>query len=152
MTHTYKAHATTEIVGALATGIADKDTLKAFSADPHSVMASELNLDVSGVDIQVVENKGNDVNLILPYYEMLDSSEAQAVRDDAMAKISGGEIFISLGIIVGTLAGVAISTSTTVMIAGGIIGGAVGASVVATTVIGGIAGGTHEKRKAEGKK
>ncbi len=141
MSESKTVFAANEIVAAMADNAMNPEQAQAFSADPHSMIASNANIDLEGIQVNVVQNTGSDVNLILPYYELLESTEAQAVRDRDLNDISGGEIFISLGVLGGVLFGaVVLGASNGIVIGCAIAGGAIGAAIVGTAIAGTIAG------------
>ncbi len=159
MSEQQQLFASTEIVGALASNIMDAEQAKAFSADPKAVFASEANIDTSAIEINVVQNSGKDINLILPFYTQVDEFQAELVKDEKLADIAGGEIIFSLAIFGGFMVGASIAgamagaTSVTIAIGAGIGAtvAAVATGAVALTAVG--AGvGTFVKNKKEGNK
>lgn len=128
MTETPELFPSTEIVGAILTHQSNSHELNDFANDPHSMLASNFNLDFSNIEFNIVNNTANDVNLGLPFYTEVETIQAELLKDERLQNISGGEIIIALILMGGTLAGIA-ATGTWV-------GGAVGAAIA-----GGIAGG-----------
>ncbi len=151
--------ASTEIVGALASGVMSNDEAKAFSADPKAVLASKANIDASAMDINVVANSDNEVNIALPYYSQITEFQVELVKDEKLADVAGGEIIFALAIFGGFWVGASIAgamagaTSVTIAIGAGIGAtvGAVATGAIALTAVG--AGvGTFVKNKKEGNK
>ena len=114
------------------------------------------------VSMQVRINNIKEVHLPLPYYSNMDSPSAQALEDDDLENIVGGEIIavliatIGAAGIAGAVAGGALAgtagATTVGIVAAAAVGGAVGTAV---GVGGTIAMGLHvkdeiEKQKAAG--
>ena len=127
----HKPFASTELVGAIFSDALPNDKVAEFLVDPQSVITSNLNADFSSVEITAVTNTDDEVNLALPYYSLLDVVKVKELDEESLEAVSGGEIFVSLGILGGMFAGAAIATA---------VGAGVGVST-AGAVIGGIAGG-----------
>ncbi len=156
--------ATTEIVSTIAYhNIEDKyknDLIK----NPKEFILKELNIDLSNIDINIVENDNENVNLSLPYYSQVETLKAGALSEEDLENITGGEILFvllpaSIGAAVGAGAAIAAfggagaAALTTALSVGIAVGGAAGAAVgVAAT--GGVIAGIHagEKAKKEGHK
>ncbi len=149
-----KLFPSTEIIGAMACDIMNAEQIKAFALKPETIIASLAEIDVSNLDITVVENSKNDVNIVLPYYSQIETMQAEMLKDESLNNISGGEILISVGITaglgIGLLIAKAVSAGASVAIAGGLVGAAIGASVVAS-VAGGVIAGVEENEQ-KGKK
>lgn len=150
--------ASTEIVGAIATSGLTASDVEALTADPKSVIESNFDIDVSGLDIKVIENSGNDIILTLPYYSIVEQLQAEALKDESLQDISGGEILITLGILAGIgvtiTAGVAITGTAvagSVVAVGGLVGGLIGGAAVAAAAGAGIAEGAKAHQKKKGK-
>ncbi len=126
--------ASTELVGAMATSMMDKEQVKAFTSDPVIVAAS-FDIDISNFEVSVIENSAKDVNLTLPYYESIESVRSEVLQDEKLANVAGGEIIISIAAIIGGCIGAAIGGTVGIGV-GAAIGG-VTAGVVTACVVGG---------------
>ena len=69
-----------------------------LKANPADFVKSNYDVDL-GAEMQTVENSSDTINLTLPYYSQLDKATADATSDDKLDSVSGGEIVISLGVI-----------------------------------------------------
>ncbi len=144
-----------EIVGALGVSELNAEQAKAFAANPNQAIAA-LGVDTMDIEFKVVENSGKDVHITLPFYTEVDAMHAEMIKDETLNQISGGEIFISIGIVGGIMAGVGIAGAlgvgvTTIGFVGGAIGGIAGGIIVAGAIAGGIAGADASIREKEGK-
>ena len=145
MSDTEKLFPTTELAGAIATNGMDNATLKIFSADPKGEILANTNVDFADIDIKLIENSGNDINLILPYYSEISEIQAIILNDKELKSVSAGEIVFVLTVffgMIGTACGIGAFTAggtfTTAAVLGGI---AVSAAVAggATAAVGGVA-------------
>lgn len=91
---------TNEIGTAFLSERADIDSLRSNAGD---YIFALYNIDVSSFDLHVVENSLDSINLVLPYYSLLDNADNIAVADSSLDDVSGGEIGITIALIVGGL-------------------------------------------------
>ncbi len=153
-----KLIALNEIVGAVQIPTLSNEEVSALKADPVSYLASALKADVQ-IDMALVENSPSEVHLALPYYAALNDMNAEKLNDESLAEISGGEIFISIGVACGIgigfgVAAVAgtVGTATFAIVgafgvAGGLIGGAIGATIIHAGVNAGNGKDIHGNKK-----
>ncbi len=156
--------ATTEIVSAVAYHNIDDKYKNDLITNPKELILNELNIDLSDIDINIVENNNENVNLSLPYYSQVETLKAGELSEEDLEQVTGGEIFFvllpaSIGAAVGAGAAVAFfggagaTVLTTALSVGIAVGGAAGAAVGITATGSAIAGiYAGEKAKKEGQK
>ncbi len=103
-----------EILGAILTAGLSKSEVLYFGSDPKSFIYSALDADIGAISLSVVENGVDTINLALPYYADLERHSAEVVKDSDIADISGGEIIITVILV---MTGVATVVGTTVGVA-----------------------------------
>lgn len=144
--------ATTELMGAVILNSLDSETTGQLKADPKATIYAKTNIELSDMEIKVVENTSRDVALILPCYETLERTRADAIADADIAEISAGEIIISIiaGALIGSsialMAGAA-SGGTAVFTGiaiGAAVGGIVGTAAASSVVVGGVVGANNK--------
>lgn len=147
-------HVSNEILGAVITNNLEASEIKSFIDNPQDAIYSAFDVDVSNIDFKVIENSDKEVNLSLPYYSQLDDIQAKALQDSTMQNISGGEIFVTIGILsatgiaVGIAAAVGVKMTLGIGLVAGTIGAVAGGAVVAAgTVAGAVEGTKAQKRK-----
>ena len=113
-----KLVASVEVLSASLTGALSAEEIQAFTKDPKSVLLATVNADTSEFDVNVVENSASEVNLALPYYAFVDSSEAQAILDSDM-DVAGGEIALTIAGVLGLIGAVTATTAATVAVFAG---------------------------------
>ena len=130
-----KIVASTELAGAIITDKLNAQQVEAFTKDPEAMIHSHIEHDLSSISFSVVQNKNDEVHLVLPYYSQLDSMNAVVLTDDSLAEIKGGEVIILAGAAIGAgvaaYFGLGIATSAAV---GGLIAGVVVLTGVAVLV------------------
>lgn len=119
-----------EIVGAIMIPHISDDVLNEFKQDPNSYLSANYDLNFE-CDINLAENTNDVVNIALPYYSELDKMTSHELSSAELTEISGGEIFITIGVVCGV--GLAF--------AGGLAGAATGGTIVAGIAIAGTIGG-----------
>ncbi len=125
----------TEFVGAVLVPAVSKGEIENFTNDPKSFMKSNYDVNLE-TDINFVENSGSEINLALPYYSQVDEISAQALSNEEMIDITGGEILISICVVGGLGIGAAIGC------AAGLSGIALGATMAGVGIAGGLIGAT----------
>ncbi len=136
---------TTEIIGACLTyNLLSKQRTK-FIKDPVGFIHSYTDVDIGdAVKMQVVKNSDDQVHLILPCYEDLDSAQAQLLQDKELQQVVGGEIIFSGGVL-GAALGTIIFGTVNATIGGAVIGSIVGGVVIAGAVAVGTTAGIKAK-------
>ncbi len=107
---TKQVFASNEILGAALTAKMSQSEVAAFEKDPRSFIASSLDFDTGDISLRTVENSAGMVNLVLPYYSVLDSISAESLGEADISSISGGEI---IGVIIATAIGATVLTGLT---------------------------------------
>lgn len=140
-----KLFPSTELMGAIAINSLTSKQIERFAEDPYAAVAL-TGADLSDLSIVAVENTAEVIHLALPYYEALDGTSAQAVSDDDLDAIVGGEIIITLSIVGTGLALTALSVGFKGVAAGMAVAGVVAGVAVAGAVAGGVAGGIEVEK------
>lgn len=137
----------------------DGETEHAFCADPKGALAKVVAYKLADeVSVRPVRNTADEVNLVIPDYQALSSVPMQkALADAEMARVAGGEIFITIGTAAAVLTGISVGTAAGAAALGaGIVGtGAAVAGVAGATagvVIGGATAGAVVSKKKKKKK
>ncbi len=136
--------AANELMGATLTANMSKSDRVAFASNSKSFISSSLNLDTGDISVSVVENDSATLHLALPYYADLERLSAEVLKDADIDDVAGGEIIISIGVAIGSLAAVSAAVAA---------GAAATAGGVAVAVAGAglVAGGVAAAQAAEGK-
>ncbi len=135
----------TELVGAVLVPTVSKEEVSTFASDPKSFMKSNFDVNLE-MDVNFVENSASEINLALPFYSQVDEISAEALSNEEMTEITGGEILISLfvlggvglGAVLGCAAGLTGAALGATMVGVGIAGGLIGATIVGTSVAAGV--------------
>lgn len=113
-----------EVLGVFAASECAHDAAlaQALVSDPKSALKQAAGIDVpADMHVQPVHNSADEVHVAIPAYAVLERGDAKAALHEADLKdVSGGEIFITLGVVGGVAAGVAV---------GGAVAGGVGAKI-----------------------
>lgn len=139
MSNTKKMVANIEILSDLILSTLSNEDIASFKSDPKSFILANAEQDLTHMDIFVVENNNDEVNISLPYYSDLDSSQVRLIKERDLANVSGGEI-VAVGTIIATVGSIG-----TVAAIGGFITLVAGFVTAAGLVIG------YQNQAAEGK-
>ncbi len=120
--------AANEIMGAALTAKMSKSDILSFEQDPRSFIASSLNFDTGDISVSVVENDSATLNLALPYYSDLERLSAEVLKDADIDDVSGGELLITIGLLVAASFAGVVATGATIVGVGAGIGAAAGAA------------------------
>lgn len=151
MKQTMHIFPSTEVVGSILTTQIDKPAMESIEANPSDYFKSNFDIDINDLDFSFVENSQDDVNLVLPYYSTIETFKSAYLTDKDLNKVSGGEIFITLSLVIGSAVGFAAFGTSTGLAAGAAVGGIIGitaATVGTAAVVGTIAGQKNADKRA----
>lgn len=84
----------------LLSKLSDSD-IASFKSDPQSFVFANTNQDLGDMAISVVENTDNEIHLSLPYYENIEVMKADAIKDEDLDDVAGGEIIMLIAAVAG---------------------------------------------------